>query len=348
MKFLFYLGHPAHFHNLKVVTQMLEEEGHQVLLVAREKDVLFQLLERSNFHWKSMPARKNRGKIGLVASVAGREWAMWKIARSFKPDLMAGTDLVITHVGKALGISAVVINEDDAAAIPLMARWAFPCATAIIAPNCCDQSPANAKKIGYNGYQELAYLHPNHFTPNREKVTQLFGHGDPYFILRFASLHAHHDKDRSGIDDQLALQIIEFLNPHGRVYITSERTFSKELEPYRIAIHPTDMHDVLAFAELFIGDSQTMTAESAVLGVPAIRFNDFVGELNYLEELEHKFHLCTGIRTSDPQRLTNTISAHLELPNRRADFKEKRIKMLNETIDVAVFLKNSLLEIARR
>jgi predicted glycosyltransferase len=49
---------------------------------------------------------------------------------------------------------------------------------------------------------------------------------------------------------------------------------------------------------MYIGDSQTMTAEAAVLGTPAIRFNDFVGELSYLEELEYTFDLTYGIKTN--------------------------------------------------
>ncbi len=34
-----------------------------------------------------------------------------------------------------------------------------------------------------------------------------------------------------------------------------------------------------------------MIAEAAVLGTPSIRFNDFVGKLGYLEDLEHKYGL---------------------------------------------------------
>ena len=42
----------------------------------------------------------------------------------------------------------------------------------------------------------------------------------------------------------------------------------------------------MAFASLYIGDSQTMAAEAGVLGVPFVRFNDFVGRIGYLRELE--------------------------------------------------------------
>ena len=50
-----------------------------------------------------------------------------------------------------------------------------------------------------------------------------------------------------------------------------------------MAIDPSDMHQVMAHASLYIGDSQTMAAEAGVLGVPFIRCNDFVGRIGYLD-----------------------------------------------------------------
>lgn len=54
----------------------------------------------------------------------------------------------------------------------------------------------------------------------------------------------------------------------------------------------------VAFASLYIGDSQTMAAEAGVLGVPFVRFNDFVGRIRYLRELEDKYRLGFGVHAS--------------------------------------------------
>ena len=56
-------------------------------------------------------------------------------------------------------------------------------------------------------------------------------------------------------------------------------------------INPIDMHHFMAFSSIIIGDSQTMSAESAVLGVPFIRYNDFVGKLKLLSYLEEIYNL---------------------------------------------------------
>lgn len=342
------MGHPAHYHNFKFAIAALTEKGNEVKVVARGKDVLFDLLESEKWDIVKFSARKPSGKLGMVASIAKREWAMLRIVRNFSPDLLIGTDLVITHIGKLLGIPSVVVNEDDSAVIPLMAKYAFPYATAILAPDCCDQSPANDKKIGYSGYHELAYLHPDFFTADSNLLPAAFQDGNRYFLLRFASLHAHHDEGRRGINDELALKIIDILEPHGRVFITSERPFAERLEPYRIPVHPAVMHQVMAHASLYIGDSQTMAAEAAVLGVPSIRFNDFVGELSYLEELENKFGLTKGIRADNPEYLLETIASWINNPKLKFEWENKRQKMLNSCISVTPFWVETFEKLIRK
>ena len=120
----------------------------------------------------------------------------------------------------------------------------------------------------------------------------------PYFFLRFASLNAHHDSGIKGINTEVAQRLIEILSPHGRINITSERPLEPQFEQYRIKINPLDMHHVMAFASLYIGDSQTMAAEAGVLGLPFVRFNDFVGRIGYLRELEDKYELGYGIHAT--------------------------------------------------
>ena len=66
------------------------------------------------------------------------------------------------------------------------------------------------------------------------------------------------------------------------MYITSERELPEEFEKYRIKIKVNDIAHAIYFAELLIADSQTMSAEAAVLGTPYIRYNDFIGKISYL------------------------------------------------------------------
>ena len=116
-----------------------------------------------------------------------------------------------------------------------------------------------------------------------------------------------------------------------------------QFEKYRIKINPLDMHHVMAFASLYIGDSQTMAAEAGVLGVPIVRFNDFVGRIGYLRELEDKYELGYGIKASadgSVDALCERVETLVSMPSaeRKATFAARREKMLSDKIDCAKFL----------
>jgi len=337
MKFLFYIGHPAHYHNFFHVSNILSEKGHKVVWVVREKDVLFQLTEGNPFKTHYIKENSPKNKWGRVLRILKRELIMFFIMLRFRPTVSIGTDLVITHIGKILNIPSIVVNEDDAEAVPLFANMAMKYATTLLAPESCSVGPYGKKTIFYKGYQELAYLHPNYFTPDQEKVKSLFGDKEEYFLLRFASLTAHHDDGVAGIDDELAKKMIHILEQKGKVWITSERPLSAEFEKYRIAIPAKEIHHAMYYASVYIGDSQTMAAEAAVLGTPSLRFNDFVGRLGYLEELEHKFELTIGIPTHMPERLIEKLIEIVSNSESKDIWSKRRALMLDQTIDVTKF-----------
>ena len=251
---------------------------------------------------------------------------------------MIGTSTEIGHVGTLLRIPSINVNEDDADAVPLYSRLSYPLSTHILSPEVCNNGSWERKSIKYDGYHELAYLHPDNFTPSKDIANRYLQVEKPYFLIRFAKLNAHHDKDVSGINDDLALKIIETFKPFGNIYITSERKFDNRFEPYRLKIDPLDIHHVMAFASLYIGDSQTMAAESGVLGVPFVRFNGFVGRLGYLNELENKYQLGYGIKPSEPERLLEVINDLVRMENRAAVFQIRRRKMLEEKINLTSFM----------
>ena len=157
--------------------------------------------------------------------------------------------------------------------------------------------------------------------------------GKRFFIIRFSRISRlpRYRQNRyyrfTGIGTDPAART------HGTVFITSERKLSPAFEPYRIAIKAGDIHHALYFADMFIGDSQTMTAEAAVLGTPAIRFNDFVGELGYLEDLEHNWKLTFGIPTSQPLLLTEKVKELLAMNDLKSEWKLRLNKMLKHKAD---------------
>jgi len=343
MTVLVYLGHPAHFHLFKESIKNLQAKSHRVVIVIKSKDVLEKLLIDSHLPYINIaPKLKKNGKVALYVSLIKRITTLTKIILKYKPTKLAGSAAELAILGKRFRIPSYVFFEDDFEVVPKFAKIAGPLATYLVCPNCCSAWKWNDKKIGYNSYHELAYLHPNHFTPDSSKVNTIFDLTKKNFILRFAQLTAYHDVGKSGINTAIAQRLIDILLPHGNVYITSERPLEPQFEKYRIKISPLDIHHALYFADMYIGDSQTMTAEAAVLGTPAIRFNDFVGELAYLEELEHAYHLTYGIKTTEPEKLISKVKELVETPDLKNEWHVRRQKMLTKSIDFSEFMTTLL------
>jgi predicted glycosyltransferase len=339
MKLLFYLGHPAHFHLFKNVIRHFESNQHSVHILIKKKDVLEDLLNSEGItYFNIFPKTRGGSKIAMTKTILKRNFRLMKYCLKVKPDLLIGTSVENTHIGKLLNIPTINVNEDDHGVVPLYSHLSYPLANIILAPTSCSTGKWEHKTIHYHGYHELAYLHPNHFTPRISIVEKYIPANHAYFLIRFAKLNAHHDKGIRGINKETALQIIDKLKPYGKVLITSEKHLEPEFEPYRLSIDPVHMHHIIAFASLYIGDSQTMAAEAGVLGTPFIRYNDFVGRIGYLNELENNYRLGYGISPSQPERLFSIIDMLLSAKNLGELHQKRRALMLNEKIDVGQFM----------
>ena len=339
MKILVYLGHPAHFHNYKNTIAALKAHGHQVEVLIKKKDILEDLLKNAGIPYHNIleEGRKD-SRAGIFLGIVKRAWRLNGFCRKFHPDILTGSSVENSWIGPLRHIPVISIGEGDAEGVPSYAKLTYPGASVILCPDTCDCGKWNDKAVKYPGYQELGYLHPDNFTSDKAVVRKYFNPDDPYFLMRFSGLNAHHDVGIRGINNRIARQLVDILEPHGRVFITSERSLGPEFEPYRIAINPLDIHHVMAFADLYLGDSQTMAAEAGVLGVPFVRFNDFVGRIGYLDELENKYHLGFGIKPDAEDKLYETVEALLSMPDRRSVFQERRKQMLSEKINFADFL----------
>lgn len=333
-----FLGHPAHYHMFKHVTAALEQKGFEVDFLVKRKDLLEDLVRCSGHRYYVVRKheRPSVGKWGLMWALISMELKVVSYLIRRRPKLLVGTYApVISHL---TGVPMVICCEDDAEIVPRFAKTSYPYADAILTPVNCSGGKWDAKLTKYHGFQKLAYLHPNQFKPSWDRVASILRDPNrPFALLRFAQLRAHHDEGISGISNQVATHLITMLSKRFDVYITSERPLTPELEPYRIHINPEDIHHVLSFASFYVGDSQSMAVEAAMLGTPGIRFNSFAGKIGVLEELEHQYGLTFAIPSSEPERLYEKVEELMSIPELRETFQQRRQKMLSEKIDVTAF-----------
>jgi uncharacterized protein len=343
MRILVALNHPAHYYVFKYTVIRLKQLGFTVLYVIKEKDVLEGLLISENTEYVKIASRRKRSSNAFsilsngIIELINQEFNLYRLVRKWKPDLMIGTDIAITHVGSLMRIPSFVFNEDDYEINKLFCRAAYPFATKIISPEICSVGKYQRKKIGYNGFQKMAYLHPCYFHPDKIQIEEIIGSCKKYFLIRLVSLTAGHDIEgkHKGLNETIVDDLLNELKPHGRVFITSESKLSSKYEEFRVEIEPNKMHHLLAFASIFIGDSQTMCAEAGLLGTPFIRFNDFVGKISYLNEIENKYGLGFGIKTNNPESVLEKTRLILSYPNAKSIWQEKKKIIFEDKVDVA-------------
>lgn len=317
----------------------MQTNGHKIEIIIKTKDILEELLESEHISYKNILAEGRKDtKLSMLMGLLKRDWRLAQFVLKNRVDIMVGSEPSLAHVGKLFGIPSLIAVEDDTHVIPYFASITYPFTRTILSPDSCDIGKWSHKKIAYRGYQKLAYLHPNVFRPDTKIIEKLNCDGKKIYLLRLSKLSAHHDFGIKGIDKELLSGLVKMLSKNGRVFISAEQQPYPEFQEHHLDIDVNAMHHFLYYCDLFIGDSQSMAVEAAILGTPSIRFSDFAGRIGVLEELEHKYGLTYGIKTSEPEKLYAKIEELLRTPNLKEEWQKRRQKMLSGKIDVTAFM----------
>jgi predicted glycosyltransferase len=340
MTYLFYFGHPAQYLFLRATIKELKKlPENTVIITLKSKDVLEDLIQSDELPYINVqPTERRNSKLSIAFNLVKRTFKLFRLALKYKPDLMIGTDATIAQVGFLLNIHRITITEDDYDVIKSLAKLTYPYTEHILCPNVCQVGKWANKKIGYSGYMKLGYLHPSVFKPDKLMLNK-YNLVEKYALIRLAKLNAHHDFGIKGISEVTLRAILNTLKEKGiTVRISSEKKIPSEFSSYLLQISPSDMHHVLANAQLLICDSQSMSVEAAVLGIPSIRISDFAGKISVLEELERSYELTFGISPLDTNRIFRKLNELLALSDLNETFQLRKEKMLKEKINVSAYL----------
>ena len=334
MHILVDISHPAHVHFFRNAIKLWQNNGHRITIASRNKDITIRLLEEYGFHHTCL-SKARQGIVGLAFELLEHEGGLYRLLRHAPPDIfleIGGTFIV--HAAKLLRKPSVVFYDTENATISNAITYPF--ATAICTPSCY-QGKVGRRHITYNGYHELAYLHPIRFSPNPTCLTKLgVKQVDTFSIIRFVNWSAGHDVAQKGFSLQAKIRLVKELERYGPVFITSEAPLPSELRSFRFPLSSSLIHHVMAFSTLYVGESATMASECSVLGVPAI-FVSPVGR-GYTNEQEKKYGLCYTI--SDKQEDKAIYLANQLMQNKmlKKQWQQKRQKMLQDKIDVTKWM----------
>jgi predicted glycosyltransferase len=335
MKILVEITHPAHVHFFRNAVSLLEKKGHTIAVTARRKDVTIELLNNFNIPF-TLLSSLGKSKFALVKELAVRDFRLWNFCRKFKPDILTGISGVFAaHVGFLLRKPVVVWDDTEIAT--LAHKIAYPFVTAVYCPDCYYKKLGKKQKF-YAGCHELAYLHPNRFSPDPQLVRSLgIDTSQKYCIIRFVSWQAHHDIGQSGITDTEKIELVKRISAYARPYITSEKPLPAELEEFRLSIPVHQIHHLMAFASLCVTEGATMASESGILGVPTIYINPLkAGTIN--EQAE--YGLLSQI--TEYQKILETSTAYLNDTTAKEKAKANRERFISNKIDVTAFIVDTL------
>lgn len=338
MRVLFDVTHPALVHLFAPAAEALDAGGHDVTVAAREKDVTTDLLDAAGVPY-AVVSRAGSGPLSRIGELLEREIGILRLARRVDPDVVVSqVDPAAVHAARLVGARAVVFDDSEHERLAASLTHRF--ADVVCTPAGFDREVPNQRR--YDGFHELAYLHPNRFTPDPAALRR---HGvDPessYAVVRFVAWDAHHDIGRSGFSPAGKRQLVESLAEHGTVYVTAEGDPPAAADGSSVPVEA--IHDLLAFADCYVGDSQTMATEAAVLGTPAVRTSAFVGDgdMSNFRELEAEYGLLRSF--ADEDAAIDRAVEFLDAPPREA-LARRRERLLADKTDVTAFLLDVIAE----
>jgi len=319
MKYIFELNHPKHYYQFKYVMKRLQQDGHEIMVLARDKDVLLNVLDEEGVpytifgkHNKTMSA-KILGTFSLIKNYRA-------IAKKFQPDVIVSkASWYGTFTAKRMGRKSVIFPDSEV--VKVTNRYVVPLCTKVVTPQSF-QLNYGSKHFRVAGLFEDCYLSPQVYSADTS-VVEKYGLKKPYAVVRFVGWFANHDVGNNGFTLQEKKDLVETISKNMTVYISSEKALPDELMKYKLPTPASLIHDVLSCADLYIGDSQTMAAEAALLGTPAIRSNSFVGpyDMSNFIVLQEKYGLLQNVaKPADAIALAAEMSA----TSRKEEWMKKR------------------------
>lgn len=338
MNVLIDICHPAHVHLFKNLYFTLVNNNHNLTVTVRDIPSATELLRNLKIPY-TVIGEKYNSWLKKAFQQFNYLFELKKVAKKSKIEIAIGTSLNITHLSLISKVTSIVLDDDDDDVEPIFVRFGHPFADFLFTPDSIFMNRKRKKNtIFHPATHECAYLHPRRYQPDPGILDELELFEKRFFILRFNAFKAHHDVGHGGITLEQQHKLVKLLEPYGRVLITTEGSINESLKKYQLRISADRIHDLLHYADMFIGDSQTMTTEAAILGTPSFKCNSFAGILSVPNEIEHKYRLCRSFKVTDFDLMYSEIEKQVNTGSVKEEQKIRVEKFFQDKIDLTGFL----------
>ncbi|MBK7490498.1 MAG: hypothetical protein IPI74_12055, partial [Bacteroidales bacterium] len=198
--------------------------GHEVTVTVKEIPNAQKLLDAYGISWLPL-GRKYDSLLLKGFSQARYNYRLWKIAQDRKIDIAVGSSITTAHASLFHRMKSILLDDDDAAAVRLFSLFAHPFADTVLSPSALAHQRKHRRDVVYAGTHELLLspsftIHPDPSVAEKAGIDL----SKPYFIARFVSGKAYHDKGERWITPNRNSGLSGCSEHYGNVYITTERT----------------------------------------------------------------------------------------------------------------------------
>jgi predicted glycosyltransferase len=339
MRVLFYVNHPVDPYVVFNCAQSLKDRGEEVFFVILEKEsIIRQIVEAKGFE-NTVIGTTQSSFLGKILNSFKIVPKIRSVVRSFRPDIVFSPRT--PYVSFALAnVKTHLIAWEDTETGTFSYNNSIWRIDSLLMPDSFYLKKNSEKIIRFNGYKELAYLHPKQFTPNRKVIQKLgLNESDKIVLMRFSALKAMHDQGLDSVAVQNEAKILDFIHRieklyDAKVFISmTERSLDAKFEKYCLNIQPEEYSHFLSFCSLYLGEGTTTASEAGVLGVPWINIQKT--QRGYLIDQEENYGL--GKRIEDIDTAFKEAESYLKRDT-RLEWKQKREKLLQDKINVSDFI----------
>jgi predicted glycosyltransferase len=260
------------------VSELLKRRGHTVIVAATDRQLLVEILKESGVNFILFKHTKSGSRFKKLCSYLGRLKQFRSVVLQNNIDVYISKASIDTFIVKVIRKKVMTVIFPDSQHSWLtnnfVRYYADLILLSIIFPF---QWPAH-KVVRVNGTCENCYLDPKYL----QVVTlnpQDYGYlpDSKFVFFRFVAFNASHDIGQYGFTKNQRVELVKLFVAFGYTPLISfEDEPDSELIEHINRFPKSKIRSVLLLCEYFVGDSQSMAAESALLGLKSFRYNSWV------------------------------------------------------------------------
>lgn len=318
---IFDITHFPHVNLYKNIIKFLIHKNYVVHVALRPRGNMISIFEKEcpNVPYISI-GRHRRTVSGKIVDLIKRDMGLFKYFMKNKIDIGIGTGFNITHIAPLFGKPSIMFVDD--VEYKLTYYLYKPFATYVVMPQ---HIPANGKNIlKYNGFKELAYLHPDYFKPDEKALEPYNLQPLEYVFIREVSSASLNYRN---MEEGKLAKIIDYLKEKGLKVILSieDKSLINLFENCIIIEEPIeDVHSLLKYALFTISSGDSMARESCLVGTPSI----YTGGRDMAINSELINRSCM-FKADDEELIKNTID-HIIKNDIKSEVDAKIKKALKE------------------